>query len=84
MVQICISDKTHIDIYEKDGFYADISLPNNHHQIGPAYDLALLNRYVLDFLHDITSQFRSQESQLLEVQALQNDLVNCQLEEWEL
>ena len=84
MVQICISNSTHIDIYEKDGFYAEISLPNNHLQIGPAYDLALLNKNVLDFLHDVTSQYNSQETQLLEVQALENDLVNCQLEEWEL
>ena len=84
MVQICITGKTCIDIFEKDGFYAVISLLNSRHQIGPAYDLASLNRNVLDFLHDFSSLQEFQESQRLEVQALQNDLLYCQLEEWEL
>jgi len=84
MVQICISESASIDIYERDGFYADISLHNSRHKIGPAYDLALLNRHILDFLHDCITRLNSQGSQSLEVKALQNDLMYCQLEEWEL
>ena len=81
MVQICISQKTCIDIYETDAFYADISLFNTKHKIGPEYDLASLNRRVLNFLHEIRCFTEIKESQELELNALESDLMNCQLEE---
>jgi hypothetical protein len=84
MVQICISKETCIDIYETDGFYADISLFKSKYLLGPEYDLASLNRNVLNFIHDFCSYSKIGESQRLELQALETDLVNCQLEESDL
>lgn len=81
MVQIYISDETRIDIYETDGFYADISLFKSKHLLGPEYDLASLNRNVLNFIHDFCAYTNIGESQKLELQALESDLVNCQLED---
>ncbi len=81
MVQICISEETCIDIYETDGFYADISLFKSKHLLGPEYDLASLNRNVLNFIHDFCSYTNMGEVQKMEIQALQTDLVNCQLED---
>jgi len=81
MVQICISDETSINIYETDGFYADICLFKSKHLLGPEYDLASLNRNVLNFIHDFCSYKQIGESQRLEIQALETDLVNCQLDD---
>ena len=84
MVQICISKETCINIYETDGFYADISLFKSRHLLGPEYDLASLNQNVLNFLHDYSAYSKIGESQKLELHALETDLVNCQLEEEDL
>jgi len=81
MVQICISTKTCIDIYETDAFYADISLFDSKHKIGPEYDLASLNRSVLNFLYELSCFTEIKESDKLELRALENDLLNYQLEE---
>ena len=81
MVQICISEETCIDIYETDGFYANISLFKSKHLLGPEYDLASLNRNVLNFIHDFCCYTKMGEDQKLEIQALETDLVNCQLED---
>jgi hypothetical protein len=84
MVQISISPKTCIDIYETDAFYADISLFDTRHKIGPEYDFAALNRSVLDFLHEFSCCAATRESEKLELRALENDLLNCQLEDEDL
>ena len=81
MVQICINNNACIDIYETDGFYAHISFFNTKHRIGPEYDLAALNRYVMDFIHDLTYVAKINDSQKMDLKALQAGLMNCQLEE---
>ncbi|HEY5603049.1 MAG TPA: hypothetical protein VIM41_08085 [Gammaproteobacteria bacterium] len=81
MVQISISQKTCIDIYETDAFYADIFLFDTQYKIGPEYDLAALNKNVLDYLYEFGRGARIKDSEKLELRALENTLLNCQLEE---
>ncbi|MCI0504779.1 MAG: hypothetical protein L0Z73_01575 [Gammaproteobacteria bacterium] len=84
MVQISISTKTCIDIYETDAFYADISLFDTRRKIGPEYDLAALNKSILDFLYEFGCCTATRESEKLELRALENNLLNCQLEDEDL
>ena len=81
MAQIYINNNACIDIYETDGLYADVLLFNINQTIGPAYDMAALNRTVFDFIQDFKSSININESQKLQADALQDGLVNCQLEE---
>jgi hypothetical protein len=81
VAQIYINNNASIDIYETDGLYAEILLFDTCQTIGPAYDMAALNRTVFDFIQYFMSSVNINESQKLQVSALQDGLVNCQLEE---
>lgn len=81
MTHVDMSSKVFIDIYEADGFYANISIYDTKHTIGPEYDLAVLNNNLLDFLHTYRLSIINEEPRVLELDALQNCLLNSQLEE---
>ena len=55
MAQIYINNNASIDIYETDGLYAEVLLFDTCQTIGPAYDMAALNRTVFDFIQDFIS-----------------------------
>ena len=81
MTHVNMSSKVFIDIYEADGFYANISIYDTKHTIGPEYDLAVLNTILLDYLHSYRLSVITEEPRVLELEALQNCLLNSQLEE---
>ena len=81
MTHVDMSNKVFIDIYEADGFYAKISIYDTKHTIGPEYDLAVLNKILLDFLHTYRLSIITEEPRVLELDALQSCLLNSQLEE---
>ncbi|WP_455220827.1 hypothetical protein [Kaarinaea lacus] len=83
MTHINMSNNVYIEIYESDGFYANISLYDKKHIIGPEYDLAVLNKSLFDFLNSFRNSAESEESRESELEALQLCLMNCQLEEYE-
>ena len=83
MTHISMSNNVYIDIYESDGFYANISLYDKKHILGPEYDLAVLNKSLFDFLNSFHSLAGSGESRDSELEALQLCLMNCQLEEYD-
>ena len=83
MTHISMSNNVYIDIYETDGFYADISLYDKKHLLGPEYDLAILNRTLLDFLHSFRKNVDNADTRDSELEALQTCLLNCQLEEYD-
>ena len=81
MTHVDMSSKVFIDIYETDGYYAKISIYDTQHTIGPEYDLAILNNILLDYLHTYRLSIITEEPRVLELDALQNCLLNSQLEE---
>lgn len=81
MTHVDMSSKVFIDIYEADGFYANISIYDTKRTLGPEYDLAILNKILLDFLHSYRLSVITEEQHALELEALQNCLLNSQLEE---
>lgn len=81
MAAIYLNSNVCIDIYETDGLYAEIVLFNAKSKIGPAYDMADLNRTVFDFIQEFISTIKMSESQKLQVNVLQDSLANCQLDE---
>jgi len=78
-----MSNNVYIDIYESDGFYANISLYDKKHLLGPEYDLAILNRSLFDFLNSFQNLTDAGDCRDSELEALQLCLMNCQLEEYD-
>ena len=70
VTQICLSHQTCIDIYETDGFYANISVFKINHTIGPEYDLANLTRDVIEYLDQLRTIEKFKETKELELQGI--------------
>lgn len=81
MTHISMSNDVYIDIFESNGYYANISLYGKKHILGPEYDLAVLNRSLLDFLYSFRKSADFKESRESEIDALQLCLMNSQLNE---
>jgi len=82
MTKICVNEDACVDVFEFNGaYYANVWIFDTTHRIGPAYDLSLLNRDVIDVLSDlrIVASVKAYQDQGLK--ALQGCLRNYRFDE---
>ena len=82
MTQFCVNENACIDIFEFNGaYYANVWIFDTTHRIGPSYDIALLNRDVINMLSDIRVVASVKASQAMGLKDLQGCLQNYKFEE---
>lgn len=82
MTQICVNEHACVDIFEFNGaYYASIWIFNTTHRVGPAYDLALLNRDVIEAISDLRTVANIKAHQDQGLKSLQSCLINYEFGE---
>lgn len=82
MTQICVNENACVDIFEFNGaYYASIWIFNTTHRVGPAYDLALLNRDVIKAISDLRTVANIKAYQDQGLKSLQGCLINYEFDD---
>lgn len=82
MTQICVNENACVDIFEFNGaYYASIWIFDTTHRVGPAYDLAFLNKDVVELISDLRTVANIKASLDQGLKDLQGCLMNYRFDE---
>lgn len=82
MTQICVNENACVDVFEFNGaYYANVWIFNTTHRIGPSYDLAYLNKDIVELISDLRTVAHVKAHQEQGLKALQGCLQNYKFDE---